>query len=91
MEAAYARDKSRALARANLQLQVVRHLWRLCYELKVIPLRRYAHGAELLESVGPHKGAPSAAIRFREKHSRRDALRGWSSLGCKPARRCLCK
>ncbi|WP_058555696.1 four helix bundle protein [Thiohalocapsa sp. ML1] len=30
VDAAYARDKREALARANRRLAVVRHLWRLC-------------------------------------------------------------
>ena len=30
IDAAYRRDKSPALRRANRRLQVVRHLWRLC-------------------------------------------------------------
>ena len=41
VEAAYERDKAPALRRANRRLQVVRHLWRLCYELEVVPMRRF--------------------------------------------------
>ena len=55
-EAAYARRKEDTLHRANLRLQAVRHLWRLCHELKVIPVRRYEHGARLLEDVGRQIG-----------------------------------
>ena len=39
IDAAYRRDKTPALRRANRRLQVVRHLWRLCYELEVVPAR----------------------------------------------------
>ncbi|MEN8260450.1 MAG: diversity-generating retroelement protein Avd [Pseudomonadota bacterium] len=56
VEAAYSRDKRPALRRANLGLQVVRHLWRLCYELQVIPIKRYEHGARLLEDLGRQVG-----------------------------------
>jgi len=55
-EAAFGRDKTAPLKRANLRLQVVRHLWRLSYELKVIPLQRYEHGARLLEGLGVQVG-----------------------------------
>ena len=37
VEAAYSRDKAHALKGANLRLEIARHLWRLAYELKVIP------------------------------------------------------
>jgi hypothetical protein len=49
-------DKAKALRRANLRLQTVRHLWRLCHELKVIPTQRFAHGARLLERIGQQVG-----------------------------------
>jgi hypothetical protein len=55
-EAAYSKDKKAALRRANLRLEVLRHLWRLAHELKVIPLRRYEHGAELMNGVGRQVG-----------------------------------
>lgn len=54
--AAYSRDKRAALARANSRLQVVRHLWRLAHELRVVDARRYRHGAGLLESLGREVG-----------------------------------
>jgi hypothetical protein len=49
VEAAYARNKREVLKRANLRLAVVRHLWRMAYELHTIPAKRYEHGARLLE------------------------------------------
>ena len=36
VEAAYSRNKDIPLRRANLRLEVVRHLWRLAHELKVM-------------------------------------------------------
>ncbi|MEZ5595535.1 MAG: diversity-generating retroelement protein Avd [Pseudomonadales bacterium] len=56
LEAAYTREKSRSLAAANRRLAVVRHLWRLCVELKVIPLNRYEHGTGLFLDLGRQIG-----------------------------------
>lgn len=56
VEAAYSRDKELPLKAANLRLDVLRHLWRLCFELKVIPLQRYDHGALLMENLGRQVG-----------------------------------
>ncbi|MGH8547850.1 MAG: hypothetical protein ACRERU_04500 [Methylococcales bacterium] len=39
VEAAYSRDKGTSFTRANLDLEMARHLWRLAFELKVIPVR----------------------------------------------------
>lgn len=56
VEAAYSRDKARALKGANLKLEITRHLWRLAYELKVIPGQRYEHGARLMDDLGRQVG-----------------------------------
>ncbi len=58
IEAAYssANQKTTALAAANLRLEVARHLWRLCYELKVISVKRYKYGAELMNGLGQQIG-----------------------------------
>lgn len=56
VEAAYSKQKRQALVCANRQLEIIRHLWRLAYELKVIPLRRYKHGAELMNELGRQIG-----------------------------------
>jgi len=56
IEAAYSSHKGEALKRANLRLQRVRHLWRLCYELKVINGRRYENGSRLIDDVGRQVG-----------------------------------
>ncbi len=61
VEAAYSRDKQAPLRRANSRLQVVRHLWRLSFELRVIPLKRYEHGARLFEDLGRQIGGWSRA------------------------------
>ncbi len=54
--AAYSKDKAQLLGEANRQLAVCRHLWRLCFELKVIPLNRYEHGARFIDSIGGQVG-----------------------------------
>ncbi|MDH5740679.1 MAG: diversity-generating retroelement protein Avd [Nitrospira sp.] len=56
VEAAYSRNKDEFLRRANLQLEVVRHLWRLSHELKVIATRQYEHGAQLIDDLGRQIG-----------------------------------
>lgn len=56
VQAAYTKNKGELLKRANLRLAVVRHLWRIAYELKTIPTKRYAHGAKLLEDLGRQIG-----------------------------------
>jgi hypothetical protein len=63
-EAAYSRGKKKGsvLQRTNLQLQVARHLWRLSQELKVISLRRYEHGARLMEDLGKQIGGWQRSI-----------------------------
>lgn len=56
IEAAYSKSKAQPLKTANLKLEVIRHLWRLAYELKVIPGQRYEHGARLMETLGKQVG-----------------------------------
>ncbi len=56
VEAAYSREKRAALAMANRTLEVERHLWRLAHELRVIPLKRYEHGARLMDDLGRQIG-----------------------------------
>ena len=56
--AAYGRGaaKREALQRANLRLDVVRHLWRVGYALKNIAHKQYTHGAGRLERLGKQIG-----------------------------------
>ena len=56
VEAAYTRNKQAALQRANLRLEVVRHLWRLAHELEAVSTRPYGHGAELMDALGRQIG-----------------------------------
>ena len=56
LEAAYTRNKQDSLRRANLRLEISRHLWRLCFELKVVALKRYEQGARLMDGLGRQVG-----------------------------------
>jgi hypothetical protein len=56
VEAAYTRNKEAPLRRANLRLEVVRHLWRLGHELKAVATRQYEHGAKLIDELGRQIG-----------------------------------
>lgn len=56
VEAAYSRNKQSLLKRANMQLAVVRHLWRMAFELKVISTKRFEHGAKLADDLGRQIG-----------------------------------
>jgi hypothetical protein len=57
IEATYTRDRRGHLARANLGLEKLRHLFRLAGELKLLDLRRYEHAARALDDVGRLVGA----------------------------------
>ena len=56
IEAAYTTNKRKILNQANHCLAVVRHLWRLCLELKVINHKAYGHGGTLLVDLGKQVG-----------------------------------
>lgn len=58
MAAAYAKpaDKARHLEAANLKLDVLRHLWRLALELRVVNVRAHRFGAEMMVSLGNQIG-----------------------------------
>jgi hypothetical protein len=56
IEATYNKQKKPALLNANRQIEIIRHLWRLAYELKSIPQRRYLHGAGLINEIGRQIG-----------------------------------
>ena len=54
--AAYQKQRADSLQAANLQLDVVRHLWRLSHTLKVISHQCYGQGAEHLTELGKQIG-----------------------------------
>ncbi len=55
-EAAYSKQKWALLKQANMKLAVLRHLWRVCLELKVINLKRYEYGSRLMLELGAQIG-----------------------------------
>ena len=56
VEAAYSKQKKPALLRASRRLDITRHLWRLTFELKVIPTQRYEYGMKLMDGIGQQIG-----------------------------------
>ncbi len=52
VEARYSRDKGGPLKRANLRLEKIRVLLRLCYRQKHLPSRQYEHAMRVLYEVG---------------------------------------
>jgi len=57
VEASYAqRGKARLLETVNGKLTVLRHLWRLAFELKVIAKKQYMYGSQLLIDLGKQIG-----------------------------------
>jgi hypothetical protein len=56
LKASYSRQKREALQEANLQLEMLRHFWRLAYEIKVIALKRYEQGAKQMDGLGRQIG-----------------------------------
>lgn len=52
IEAAYSRDKAALLVRANLGLEKLRHLFRLCHDLRYLDTRRYEFAARALDDIG---------------------------------------
>ena len=57
VEASYAkRGKARLLEQINTHLTVLRHLWRLAFELKVAAKKQYAYGCKQLLELGKQVG-----------------------------------
>lgn len=54
--ASYQQRKKTLLDQANRQLSVLRHVWRLAMELKVISHKRYEYGARQLAELGQQIG-----------------------------------
>lgn len=62
IEAAYSHKKQNLLAKANRQLHVCRYLWRLSHDLKIIPTKRYEHGAKRINDLGKQIGGWSKSL-----------------------------
>lgn len=52
IEATYSRARERALGEANLGLEKLRFLLRMCADLHYLDLRRYEHGARSVDEIG---------------------------------------
>lgn len=52
VEARYTREKMPPLRRANLRLEKLRVLLRLCYQQRHLPSRQYEHAMRILYEVG---------------------------------------
>ena len=52
IEAAYTHDKQAILTRANLQLEKLRYLFRLAFDLRMMDMRRYEFAAKALDEIG---------------------------------------
>jgi len=57
IEATYGQHKRHVLTQANRKLELLRHLWQLCYELKTISNETYEHGATLCNDLGEQLSA----------------------------------
>ena len=56
LDATYSKRPYTPLNKANIKLSMLRHLWRLCMELKVIDKRRYRFGSDLITEIGQQTG-----------------------------------
>lgn len=56
IESTYSQRNRQMLQSANAHLNVIRHLWRLAYELKAVAQKSYQHGAKLLVEIGRQIG-----------------------------------
>jgi hypothetical protein len=52
IEARYSREKRAILRRANLRLEKLRILLRLCHRLRYLPHQKYEHAARSINEVG---------------------------------------
>ena len=65
IQASYSQQKISALEQANIQINLVIHLWRAALELKVIGQKRYQYGVGLMLDVGRQIGGWK---RFAKQH-----------------------
>ena len=69
IQSAYSRDKRRWLDEANQCLAVLRHLWRLAFELHVVSLKSYEYGARKLMDLGRQVGGWRKEITQQESNA----------------------
>jgi len=63
IEATYSQRNKKTLSDANKSIAVVKHLWRLSFELKVIASKQYAYGSKLLVDLGKQVGGWQKSAR----------------------------
>ena len=63
VEAAYTKNKLGLLAKANRDLEVCRHLWRLCFDFKGVSVKSYEHGSKLMLDLGRQIGGWTKASK----------------------------
>jgi len=56
LAAAYTRRRGELLARANLDIDRLRYMFRLMADLRLLDLRRYEHAARSLDDIGRQVG-----------------------------------
>ncbi len=56
IEAQYSKDKTNVLKKANLEIEQMRHLFRLCYDLHLINLKAYELSSGYLADIGTQIG-----------------------------------
>ena len=56
VSAAYAKQKRQILSQANIDIEVCRHLWRLCYDFRAVSSGSYQHGSKLFFELGTQVG-----------------------------------
>ena len=56
LEASYSKSSASTLKRANLKLDVARHLWRLANSLEAVPRKHYLAGSEMMVKLGQQIG-----------------------------------
>ena len=69
VEAAFTHNKREALQKANMRLEVAKHLWRMAMQLQVVALRQYEHGSRLMDELGRQLGGWQRSIEKRDKAS----------------------
>jgi hypothetical protein len=63
IEATYSKARERALGEANLGLEKLRFLFRICVELHYLDSRRYEHAARTVDEIGRLVGGWIKATR----------------------------
>ena len=63
VEATWSNQALPALTRANRRLEMMRHLWRAAFELKLMSMRQYEFGSRKMDGIGRQIGGWIKALR----------------------------